>query len=102
VYRTVAAAAARGLDFLALTDHNTRSHHQPLAELQAAFDDVVLMPGVELTTFRGHAGVIGGMGELDFRAAATDMNAALASAARAGSLVVIAHPGLPSDRRCMG
>jgi hypothetical protein len=98
----VQAAAARGLHFLALTDHNTRSHHQSLRELQAAFDGLVLLPGVEVTTFRGHAGIIGTTAFIDFVSASGDMNGLLAGAAGAGGLISINHPGLPSDERCMG
>ncbi|MGH6970846.1 MAG: CehA/McbA family metallohydrolase, partial [Caulobacteraceae bacterium] len=59
VYRTVEAAAARGVDFIAITDHNAVSHHHALRELQPYFDRLLLIPGVEITTFCGHAGVLG-------------------------------------------
>ena len=38
VYKTVEAAAARGLDFIAVTDHNTTSHYDAMRELQSFFD----------------------------------------------------------------
>ncbi|NUT45453.1 MAG: PHP domain-containing protein [Thermoactinospora sp.] len=56
-------ARSRGLDFLAVTDHNTVSHHPelPLAE------GITLLPGQEVTTDRGHANVFGDVGWVDFR-----------------------------------
>jgi predicted metal-dependent phosphoesterase TrpH len=57
VYRTVEAAAARGLDFIALTDHNSTAHFAALRALQGAFDRMLLLPGREITTFFGHANV---------------------------------------------
>lgn len=97
--RTVAAAAGRGLDFIAVTEHNTRSHHQGLMELQAVYDRMVIIPGRELTTFRGHANVFGSTGFIDFRQPVNDL---VEDASAAGGLVSINHPGLPSDERCLG
>jgi hypothetical protein len=59
-------AAESGLDFLAVTDHNTVSHH---AELPAAGEaaGVLLVPGQEVTTDRGHANVFGYVDWVDFR-----------------------------------
>lgn len=102
VYRTLEAAAARGLDFVALTEHNARSHHQSLASLQPAFDGMVLLAGREITTFRGHFNVFGTTGPLDFRQGAADMAGLLEQSARIGGLVSINHPGLPSGEQCMG
>lgn len=59
-------AAARGLDFLAFTDHNTVSHHRhiPAAGQSAG---IVAVPGQEVTTDRGHANAFGDIGWVDFR-----------------------------------
>ncbi|MBU1271600.1 MAG: CehA/McbA family metallohydrolase [Alphaproteobacteria bacterium] len=105
VYRTVEAAAARGLDFIAVTDHNTTAHYAALRELQPAFDDLLLVPGREITTFFGHANVFGPTDFLDFRM--TDVGPPAPGnwldAARAeGGLISINHPGLPSGEICMG
>ncbi|MFI6319543.1 CehA/McbA family metallohydrolase [Nonomuraea sp. NPDC050556] len=58
-----ALARSRGLDFLAVTDHNTVSHHPHLA----AVEGITLLPGQEVTTDRGHANVFGDVGWVDFR-----------------------------------
>jgi hypothetical protein len=81
-------AISRGLDFIAVTDHNTVSHH---AELPAAARryGVTLLPGQELTTDRGHAGVLGDTGWIDFRRDADDW---LEAAERGGGLMSVNHP----------
>ncbi len=50
------AAESRELEILAVTDHNTVSHH-PL--LSAAATPLLLIPGQEITTSRGHANCLG-------------------------------------------
>ncbi len=105
VYRTVEAAAARGVDFIAVTDHNAVSHHHSLRELQPYFDKLLLIPGVEITTFQGHAGVLGAVGFVEFRLTSehlprvTDLQDAVA---RQHGLFAINHPALPSNEYCMG
>jgi hypothetical protein len=81
-------ARERGLDFLAITDHNTISHH---AELPAAATHAgtILVPGHEVTTDRGHASVLGGDGWIDFRLTADEW---LAGAEAADALLSINHP----------
>jgi hypothetical protein len=81
-------AVERGLDFIAVTDHNTVSHHRELAAA-SAFYGVTLVPGQEVTTSRGHAGVLGDTGWVDFR---TPADAWLAAAERGGGLMSINHP----------
>ncbi|MFD1716842.1 CehA/McbA family metallohydrolase [Georgenia deserti] len=61
-----ALARGNGLDFLAVTEHNTVSHHRLLPEV-AARHDIVLLPGQEVTTPRGHANAFGDIGWIDFR-----------------------------------
>ncbi len=53
-----------GLDFLAITDHNSLSH---LARLNEIDTPLMLIPGIEVTTFRGHWNVWGDQGWIDFR-----------------------------------
>jgi hypothetical protein len=105
VYRTVEAAAARGLDFIALTDHNSTAHFAALRALQGAFDRMLLLPGREITTFFGHANVFGPTGPLDFRMSAPSYAEAarwLDTARQAGGIVSLNHAGLPSGEACMG
>ena len=105
VYRTAEAAAARGLDFIAITDHNTTSHFEAMAELQPAFDKLLLVPGREVTTFQGHANVFGPTAFIDFRlgdAAVPDVRTLQGLVEAAGGLLSINHPSAPSGEACMG
>jgi predicted metal-dependent phosphoesterase TrpH len=105
LFRTLEAAAARGLDFVAVSDHNTTSHFHDLAELQPYYDDLVLIPGREITTFNGHANVFGVTAPLDFQLGgprAPDLNRILDQVEAAKGVISINHPGLPSGETCMG
>ncbi|KEZ17937.1 MULTISPECIES: CehA/McbA family metallohydrolase [Sphingobium] len=105
VYRTVEAAAARGLDFIALTDHNTTAHFDALRGLQGAFDRMLLLPGREVTTFFGHSNVFGPTDFLDFRTlASTYAEAAkwMDAVKAQGGIVSLNHAGAPSGEICMG
>lgn len=105
VYRTVEAAKARGLDFIAITDHNTTSHYEAMAELQPAFDQLLLIPGREITTFQGHANVFGPTAFIDFRLGdpgAPTIGALQGAVAAAGGVFSINHPSSPSGEQCMG
>jgi len=105
VYRTVEAAAARGLDFIAITDHNTISQFDAERELQPAFPHLLLIPGREITTFKGHANLFGPTAFIDFRLgdkAVPDMKALEAATTASGGLFSINHPMLPSGETCMG
>ena len=81
-------AAGNGLDFLAITDHNTVSHH---AELPAASGryGITLLPGQEVTTNGGHAGALGDIGWVDFR---EPPDAWLAHTEERGGLLSVNHP----------
>jgi hypothetical protein len=88
----VAAAEAKGLAFMAVTDHNTVSHHAELARLQAS-TPVRLIPGQEVTTYLGHFNVWGGDDLVDFRIrSAADLDAALAKVEAMGAVASICHP----------
>lgn len=105
VFLTVEAAARRGLDFIAITDHNATSQYDAMRELQPYFDKVLLIPGREITTFQGHLNFLGTTAYLDFRLGSDsvpDMNALLRNANQLGALVSINHPNAPSGEICMG
>jgi hypothetical protein len=105
VFLTAQAASERGLDFIAITDHNTSSQAEAIRELQPYFDDLLLLAGREITTFQGHANLFGTIATLDFRVGSSevpDWNALFASAAHTGGVVSINHPVRPSGEQCMG
>ncbi len=87
----VALARARGLDFLAITDHNTIASQQELATL--GDPGLVLLRGVEVTTYKGHFNVWGIGDWVDFRVQTpADMTAALGFANEHGALTCCNHP----------
>jgi hypothetical protein len=105
VFFTVDAAARRGLDFIAITDHNATSHYDAMRELQPWFDKLLLIPGREITTFQGHLNLLGTTQFLDFRLGSSgvpDMNSLLREAQKLGALISINHPAAPSGEACMG
>ncbi|WP_438351183.1 CehA/McbA family metallohydrolase [Paenibacillus sp. FA6] len=81
----------RGLEFMAFTDHNNAS--QNLSTL-AADDQLVLIPGVELTSYKGHANLLGQLDALDdFRVLTPEQaTATLQRAADMGAFVSLNHP----------
>ncbi|WP_336966518.1 CehA/McbA family metallohydrolase [Sphingobium aquiterrae] len=105
VFRTVLAAEDAHLDFIGMTDHNNVGHYNAMRELQPYFDDVLLIPGREMTTEQGHANIFGTTQYVDYRMgepAVPDMKTMLRNAVEAGAIVSINHPGSPSDARCRG
>jgi hypothetical protein len=83
-----AMAVGAGLDFLAVTDHNTISHHAELPAVSRRFG-ISLLPGQEVTTASGHANAFGDIGWIDFRRPADDW---LADVSGRGGLLSINHP----------
>jgi hypothetical protein len=81
-------ASLRGLDFIAITDHNTVSHHAELPGAAARYG-ITLIPGQEITTAEGHAGALGDVGWIDFREPADSW---LEATERRGGLLSVNHP----------
>lgn len=77
-----------GLDLLAITDHNTVSHHAELAPIGRRLG-IGLLPGQELTTEAGHANAFGPIAWVDFRNPAAKW---VTTVAHAGGLLSINHP----------
>ena len=97
----IAHARSRGLDFVTLTDHNTVSG---LPEAQAlAADDLLVMGGIELTTFHGHCLTLGARAWVDWR---IKDGQTMADRARqiidSGQTYVIAHPMAMGHPWCTG
>ncbi len=90
------------LDFLAITDHNTTS---TLYELNHTnFQDLLIIPGFELTTFHGHALALGIDQWVDWRTGyqGWTINDAAAEVKRLGGTFILAHPNDIGSPRCTG
>jgi hypothetical protein len=105
LFLSAEAAARRGLDFIAISDHNTTSQDNDERELQPYFDKLLLIPARELTTFHGHANAFGTSRFIDYRVGTPqvpDVNAMFRNARNLGAIVSINHPESPTGEICMG
>ncbi len=96
-----AEAREAGLDFVALTEHNTTSHLAAMGELPGSWPLVIA--GMELTTFRGHALSLGTREWIDWGVLHhRRMDVIAGDVRRQGGLFVIAHPRAEGDPACTG
>jgi hypothetical protein len=103
VFYTAQTAAQRGLDFIAITDHNATSQYEAMRELQPYFDRLLLIPGREITTFWGHLNIFGTTQHIDYRVQpGHDINAVLRDVRALGAIASINHATSPSGEVCMG
>lgn len=101
----IAALARRsGLDFVVISDHNTHTGQDFFADAQARHPDVLLVPGVEFTTYAGHANGIGATVWVDHKLGQPGVT--IEGAAQAyrdqGALFAINHPVLELGPLCIG
>ncbi|MFL6605623.1 MAG: CehA/McbA family metallohydrolase [Steroidobacteraceae bacterium] len=105
LYRTVEAAASRKLDFIAITDHNTTSHFNVMRELQPFNDQLLLIPGREITMPAGHANVFGTTEFIDYRLGgqtARTVNDVFQDAAGLHGVITVNHPMRVTSEECRG
>lgn len=87
----VSRACSRGMDFLAVADHNTIASQRDLESMLEP--GLILIRGVESTTFKGHFNILGIPDWVDFRVHTPDeMQSALQFAAELGALTSCNHP----------
>jgi hypothetical protein len=103
VFFTAQSAAQRGLDFIAITDHNAMSQYEAMRELQPYFDKLLLIPGREMTTFWGHFNIFGTTQYIDYRVQpGHDVNAVLHDVHDHGAIASVNHADAPGGEICMG
>jgi len=100
--RVFDAAHAAGLDFIALTDHNSTAQWLDVDRLQPYYDDLLLLHAREITTYQGHANAIGEQRFHDFRLGEKTVQDVLANPAADGAFVSINHPLSLGGEQCMG
>ena len=82
-------ARRRGLDAIALTNHNQMLSSRVATLMPEAARDVLLLPGEELTTARYHLALVGISQPVDWR---LPLTAATDAVHRQGGAAIIAHP----------
>ena len=105
LFLTAQMAASRGLDFIAITDHNSLAHYGEMRELQPYFSKLLLIPGREMTTFYGHFNAFGTTQYVDYLVAekgGRTIDQVVADVKAQGGIVSINHPMSPTDERCRG
>jgi len=98
----IAQAQRNRLDFLAITDHNTTS---ALTQIDpAALNGLLVIPGIELTTFNGHALALGVQEWVDWRTGyqGWSMEDAARRTRQLGGLFIIAHANDLGTPYCTG
>lgn len=104
VHRVLDRAREAGLDFAAVTDHNTAAHWADLDRLQPFYDTLLLLHGREITTYRGHANAVGESAFTDFTLStpASALPPMLQRVTADGAFLSVNHPLRPDNELCMG
>jgi predicted metal-dependent phosphoesterase TrpH len=97
-------ARAMGLDFIVATEHNTNSGQTFFESIQADYPDVLLIPGIEWTTYYGHANAFGATEWVDHRLGTrgATTEGAITAFHDQGALFSINHPQVPAVVQCTG
>lgn len=100
----VELARERGLDFVVVTDHNTVSHVERIAALQDDVDDLLLIPGIEVTTYRGHGNAFGVTEYVDHRVGlgGRAIDDVIGDVREQGGLFSVSHPAIALGDLCIG
>ncbi len=97
-------AKSRGLDFVEISDHNVNTQDDYLGDAQSRFPDLLFIPGIEYTTYKGHANAIGATRWVDHKIGQPGVT--IAAAAREvdaqGAVFSINHPALDIGDLCIG
>lgn len=100
----VSLSQSVGLDFVMLSDHNTNAQLEFYADFHQKHPDFLLLPGVEYTTYWGHANAIGATEWVSDRTEPPD-NSILQAAQKfhdQGAIFSINHPMLDIGDACIG
>jgi len=97
-------AEMQHLDFVMISDHNTVSQLALYADVQSRHPDLLFVPGIEVTTYQGHAMSMGGTAWIDHRLGFEGRTIAeVASEVHAQSAIFsINHPALSIGDLCIG
>ena len=97
-------ARSRGLDFVEVSDHNTNTQLDFFAVAQKKHADLLFIPGVEFTTYWGHANGIGATSYVDDKVElpGNSIGAAVKAYHDQNALFSLNHPTLDLGDACIG
>lgn len=97
-------ALSRGLDFVVITDHNTHTNLDFFADVAERYPELLFIPGVEFTTYAGHANAIFATEWVDHRIGVEGATIEGAINAYRGrdAFFSINHPALNLGAMCIG
>jgi hypothetical protein len=97
-------ARSRGLDFVLLSEHNTTSHVELIGDAQERHPELLFVPGVEFTTYSGHANGIGAIEHVDWKVGEPGVTiaGAIEGFHAQDALFSINHPALDLGNICIG
>lgn len=102
-HELVENAKVRKYKAIAVTDHNTTAQCQEVINAGKE-EGIVVIPGIEWTTFWGHIVVLGGHSDIDWRTITlSNIDEKIARAKELGDIVIVAHPkrlGTPFCSEC--
>jgi hypothetical protein len=100
----VALAKRQGLDFIEMSDHNTITQLDFFDEVQAREPAFLLIPGIEFTTYMGHANAIGARTWVDHKIGqpGVTIEGAADQIIAQGAILSINHPVLDLGDLCIG
>ncbi len=99
-----AFAQGAGLDFVEISDHNTITQDDYLVDLQAAHPRLLVMPGIEFTSYHGHGNAIGATKWVDHKIGqpGVTIGGAVDQIHAQGALFALNHPALDLGNACIG
>ncbi len=104
IAENLALAQQVGLDFIALTEHNTNSGLTLYGSVQPDYPDVLIVPSVEWTTYSGHANAFGATEWVDHKIGVrgATIESAIEAYHAQGAFFSINHPTVPGGNFCIG
>ncbi len=100
----VALAKMRGLDFIEISDHNTITQLDFFEDVQAKEPAFLVIPGIEYTTYKGHANAIGATKWVDHKIGqpGVTIDGAADAILGQGAILSVNHPALDVADLCIG
>lgn len=97
-------AKGRGLDFVAISDHNIVTQLDSFGDVQKNHPDLLFLPAIEVTTYAGHLGAIGATRFIDHKVGqpSITIDSIAAQVAAQNAILSINHPRLSLGDACIG